>query len=211
MMSNNLKVVCVLRSGGDFTPAYVANLERQVRKNTKQEIHFICYTDMEDWWLPNVERVSLRKDWPGWWSKMEVFRMEGPALYLDLDTAVFDSLDPMFEALSYHQSIGHRSFWMLKPFAKREKWASGVMAWTGDWSDLFWDFDYAKAKDMEWDQRWISQEASKEGEIRAVQDFLAPVYSFKHHCRENRPTDARIVCFHGTPRPHQVGGEYFTV
>lgn len=211
MSQDPLKVVCVLRSGGDFDARYVENLAQQVDENLARAYTFICYSDMV-FNIPGVVRIPLEHAWPGWWSKIEAFRAIGPALYLDLDTAVLGSLDYMASRILQAATEGEQAFWMLRPFRKTERWASGVMAWTGDWTPLYLDFDYQKAATLLWDQRWISKQVEGQSqEIWPIQELLLnPIYSYKKHCRKEIPSDASIVCFHGLPRPHTVGAPYFT-
>jgi len=211
MSQDPLTVVCVLRSGGDYGPEYVENLAQQVDENLARAYTFVCYSDMV-FDIPGVVRIPLEHAWPGWWSKMEAFRAVGPSLYLDLDTAVLGSLDYTASRIFKASAEGETAFWMLRPFRRGERWASGVMAWTGDWSSLYLDFDYQQASTLLWDQRWISKQVEAGGqEIWPVQELmLNPVYSYKHHCRKDGPpSDASIVCFHGLPRPHTIGEPYF--
>ena len=48
-------IACVLKSGGDFLPAE----------------EFICLTDLD----LDCQTLALDHDWPGWWSKIELFRL----------------------------------------------------------------------------------------------------------------------------------------
>jgi hypothetical protein len=36
----------------------------------------------------------------------------------------------------------------------------------------------------------------------------AHVVSYKYHCRQGLPDDARVVCFHGKPDPHEISDEW---
>ena len=36
------------------------------------------------------------------------------------------------------------------------------------------------------------------------QDSIKGIYSYKKECRELLPLDARVICFHGKPRPVDV-------
>jgi len=39
----------------------------------------------------------------------------------------------------------------------------------------------------------------------AIQDIQKGIYSYKKHCTRFVPHDAHVVCFHGLPRPKDVG------
>lgn len=189
-------VLCVLKSGGIYGPDYVANLKRMVAINNSQ---FICLSDLA---IPNGGK--LVNGWPGWWSKIEVFQFGGKIIYLDLDTAIFGSLAPLVDALD------EGSFYMLRPFKKIEDWASGIMAWNGDFTFLYRDFRVTDIQKHKWDQRYVSSKLETAGvKIRAIQSVLPGVYSYKWHCKNGPPPDARVVCFHGKPKPHEIGMPYW--
>ncbi len=214
--SRPITVVCVLRSGGDYGPGYVANLERQVMEHMELRLPlFVCHTDMT---LnnPGVFRQELEQDWTGWWSKLEMFRTKGPCLYLDLDTSIFANLNYVTQALWEVEDKGEKAFWMLESFRYRrgvaeeeEQWASGIMAWTGDWSGLTEGFVWDEEQKLLWDQRWISREVARDTEIRPIRELCGPILSYKQDCLKNSLSRPSIVCFHGQPRPHKVGRPYF--
>ena len=193
-------VICVLKSGGIYGPDYVANLKTMVSRHLAIPYHFVCLTDMD------IEGGGrLANGWPGWWSKIEIFRFGGKAIYLDLDTAIFGDLTSLADALDRDGA-----FYMLRPFARRERWASGIMAWNGDFSFIFREFRVHHIAEWHWDQRYIVDRLDNhEVQARAIQDVLPGIYSYKKHCNGNPPADARVVCFHGKPRPHEVGMPYW--
>lgn len=203
--SSYTKFVCVLKSGGDYDVEYVFALRRALRKHIPdwKDTRLICLTDLQ---IPTtLSSLPLRDGLPGWWSKIEAFRIIGPVIYIDLDTIILGSLDPLIVATK--SLMG--DFIMLKSFNVREKWASGIMAWKGNWSWLYTQFDPRQMAGLKWDQRYIKGALlRKDVSIRAVQDYQHGVYSYKHHCREELPKDASIVCFHGKPRPIDVEDEW---
>ena len=183
----------------------------------RQRFDFICITDLPAW----------RKDiffwtvgdllWPGWWSKIALFNLTStsvPTLYFDLDTCITGSLFSLVEVLGVWSDV--TSFWMMESFRYQRgvpnasRWASGIMAWTGNWHWLTEEFDYPHdSKQYRGDQEYIQTALQREGRIpHKIQDYLK-VYSYKHHCQRGTPADADVVCFHGHPRPHEVGGEWW--
>lgn len=210
-----LTIACVLKSGGDYDPGYVANLCRQFWKHHPDLEHeFVCLTDwgqedgeetdaLEE--LP-ITVLPLRRRYPGWWSKLEAFRVDGPTIYLDLDTAILGPLDQLLDAVQVKKC----PFIALRPFKATEKWASGVMGWHGQINWLFYEFMPDRHMALQWDQRYLSFKlAEKSVPVMAVQDILPGVYSYKHHCRPSIPEDANLVCFHGKPRPRDVGAPFY--
>ena len=129
-----MKIACVLRSGGPYDGRYVRNLRAGVRHGLAgRPATFVCLTDVPDEVAADCDEVVvLEKNYPGWWSKLELFRLPGPCIYFDLDTLVIGDIGSLYEAVAA-ADVG---FWMLKPFLHTETWASGVMAWAGDWSSI---------------------------------------------------------------------------
>lgn len=85
-------VLTVLKSGGEFKPEHVQALQRQVLRWSPPGTDFACLSDVD---IPGVRRIPLKYYWPGWWSKMELFRPDilGHFLYTDLDNVILGPLD----------------------------------------------------------------------------------------------------------------------
>lgn len=191
-----LTVACVLRASPDYDAEYVERLWRGVADNLDQEHRFVCLSDVP---VP-CERIPLVTDWPGWLSKLELFRPElfdGPTIYLDLDSVVIGPLD---EIASYP----HR-FSMLSDFYTPKYPASGVMGWCGDYTHIFTDFkaefipEYRTFSPHRGDCGWIVTNVGHQVErLQTIHDGLFGSY------KAGVPNTASIVCFHGKPRPRDV-------
>jgi hypothetical protein len=186
-----LTVACVLRSGGVYRPEHVAGLHAQVRR-WLPGARFVCLADTP---LP-CECIRLESDWPGWWAKLELFEhFKGRTLYLDLDTVIVDDPAPLVTG----------AFTMIRNWIYPHLFASGVMAWDGNYSRITRAFEKVAAETMrdyvtteQWgDQAFIAEQAGE------VQGFPAgEVASFRFHARRGRcPAGARIVAFNGTHLP----------
>jgi hypothetical protein len=204
-------VVCVLRSGGDYTPEYVDRLYDGVKKHLKQSHLFICVTDLLPW---RQDFLIWKWDvplWKGWWSKIATFFITPPVIYFDLDTIITGPLDPFVDAVMADEGI-----WMLQAFRylrgvetdERRWWASGIMGWNGDFQYIADDFRYPEhSKRFVGDQKYIAHKLLQNRVcINPVQDKLT-VASYKHHCQNGVPKGTDVVCFHGHPRPHEIGWE----
>jgi hypothetical protein len=202
-MYDLVKVVCVYKTGGDYTAEYVRRLRDQVAENISFPYQFVCYSDD-----PRVVgRVPLRLGLAGWWSKLEVFRETGPVLYLDLDTVILrDITDTVARIVRFPGLV---PFAMLQAFKKGEQWASGIMAWHGDFGKIA----EPPGNLYGWDQHHIVKVLREQYGITPnfINRSQYGIVSYKHHCRgpEGPPASARIVCFHGKPRPHEVGGRWW--
>jgi hypothetical protein len=116
-----IAVYCVLRSGGIYDADWVERLQRGVARNLKRKHRFVCLSDVE---VPG-ERIPLWHHWPGWYSKIELFRpgvIEPPALYLDLDNVVVRNIDVLTRC--------PHDFAMLRNF-NRPEYASSCVMWFG--------------------------------------------------------------------------------
>ena len=221
-----ISIVCVLRSGGHYDLDYVLRLRTAVRAHLSEPHAFYCLSDLNgggpnqvpvQMLTEGVRAVPLLSDWPAWWAKLEAFRIMGPVLYLDLDTAIVGSIDPLAEAIT---RLGADDILMLRAFRNGD-WASGIMGWAGCHIWLKWLFSVSRPRFKEsyaiiptkngdqayrGDQEWIREQFTRRSinKVVAAQDVCPGIYSYKHHCQEVLPPDARVVCFHGRPRPTEL-------
>lgn len=91
-----LTVACVYKGGGLYDGRdYVKRLASAVSRHLTVPYRFVCLTDKPQR-IKGVECIPLKHNWPGFWSKIELYRpglFSGAVLYLDLDTVVCGSLD----------------------------------------------------------------------------------------------------------------------
>lgn len=89
-----LTVACVYRSGSRlYSARYVEVLRDMVARHLTVPYQFVCLSD--DPGVP-CNRIPLITDWPGFYSKLELFRpglFSGPVLYFDLDTVIHRNID----------------------------------------------------------------------------------------------------------------------
>lgn len=197
-----LTVVCVLKSGGGYTSRYVDCMQSMVARHLSLPHRFVCFSDVIDG--PGTQ--PLQYGLPGWWSKLELFMVKGPVLYFDLDTVIFGDIDRLGKAA---MEMPENTMKMLTPFnAKRRQageWASGVMAWNGDFRYLLDGVPSDKGHVFYkgWDQVYIFTELLKHGVPISSINQSAAIYSYRRHCQiAGPPPDAEVICFHGNSRPH---------
>lgn len=188
-------VATVLRSGGHYAADYVERIKADLEKHSPG-VRLVCLSDCD---VP-CKRIPLIHNWPGWWSKIELFRprlFRGHVLYLDLDTVIVGDIAPLFRD----------RFTALPDFYRpNEGIGSGVMAWRGGMSHLYAEF--AKAPD-----RWMGRCTTRQcwgdqGFIQshaAAERFGDDAQSAKIQGDRRK---ARVICFHGQPRPRDVGWDY---
>jgi len=199
-----ITVVCVCKSGGDFDRSWVSHLERACFTHIPGFHQFICLTDIE-MSGPFIKTIPLEHGWPGWWSKIELFKPgvfeEGRSiLYIDLDTVVCRDITHLFGAIDCDLIL-------LRDFYRpTTHFGTGMMGWTaGQMSQIYDTFAADPDKFMRQfrsDQEFI-QMLIPPSWVRFWQDeFPGHVVSYKVHCSRALPGDAHVVCFHGKPRPN---------
>ena len=192
-----LTVACVLKSGGIYDASWVARLRDGVARHLRMEHEFVCLSDVD---VP-CDRIPMVKDWPGWWSKIEAFRLPGPVLYFDLDTAIVDDLGDIADAARSHQ------FSILRDFYRgADTFGSGVMAWRAFDAGFVYD-KFRESPELFMmtcrdggDQRFLEFVFDRR-KVARWQDMVgAQIVSYKVHCRNGIPPNARVVCLHGRPK-----------
>lgn len=126
-----INVVCVLSSGGKvgYDAAWVEKLQNAVAKNLLYPHRFICLSDCD---VP-CERIPLEYSGNGFWAKTQLFKPElfsGPVLYLDLDTVICASIDPIIDRIKDQPFVmWHEADKLIH--------SSAFMWWSGDHSYLW--------------------------------------------------------------------------
>lgn len=203
--ANTLLVVCVLKSGGVYTPDYVRILRDAVARNLTIPYRFVCLSDVD---VP-CDRIPLRHDWPGWWSKIELFRedvVKGPTFYLDLDTVIVSSINDiqfldfnfaMLDVLENNRTNCCHSglLWFKQPQTHvYEKFLQDPQGF----------IKFHEENEHNWyhgDQAFISDCFTQIPKIHYVLPGF--VKSYKYHKLQDNP-EGSIICFGGEPRPHQI-------
>lgn len=194
-----LTVACVLKSGGIYDASWVARLRDGVKRHLQIDHRFVCLSDVD---VP-CERIPLQHDWPGWWSKLELFKLAGPVLYFDLDTAAVGRL----HEIACRALDPFRGFTMLRDFYAPDHFGSGVMAWNPACGvrSLYDAFAADPVLQMKTqrvrmgDQAFIEETFGQP--ISCWQDTVGDqIVSYKVHCQNGIPANARVVCLHGKPK-----------
>lgn len=205
-----ISVALVLKTGGEtFNYKYVNALAGNIKKHLTVPHKIVCLTDD----VSGIDRSlvdaikPLRHNLPKWWSKIELFNSENfdtnRVLYLDLDTVIVDNIDNI--ASLDCNFIGIRDFFHMFTLQ------TGIMMWkNGSYDKLYTSFisDSDKLmRSMHGDHEWIGQNVT---EYEFMQDiFPNQILSYKKHNFANAvPTNAKICCFHGNPRPHTVNHQF---
>ena len=225
-MAAPVTVVC-MKWGSLYGPDYVNVLRRAVAANLAKEHQFVCLTDDAEGLDPETKVYPLPdfKFGPGefafgGWPKLSVFSqdlygLKGRALFIDLDTVILGPLDDLFEIPGGVVLI--REWPRLGDYLKvrREiRGMSSIFAFTlGSETHLLTDYlaDPTSARaSVRHEQAWITAHAKDlrfwpDGLIVSFKKTLmAPPILNRFRPPDPPPADARVLVFHGVPRPIDV-------
>lgn len=202
-----MKIVTVLRSGGDYNENHVHWLYKQL----PEECEKICLTDLS---IPGIETVKLSTDFPGWWSKIEMFdpsKITDDIFYLDLDVVILGDISEL---------LAQTRLTMLADFFFPGKTRnSAIMRIPHEEKYKVWEMfnrypqEFMRRYREGGDQEFISQVYPHA--VTWQDEFPGEIVSYKKHVvsksKKNEhaigngqvPEGTKIVCFHGKPRPWQ--------
>lgn len=147
---DHVTVACVYWKGKFRDRPYTAEWVRRLR-NMVGAKRFVCLTNST---VEGVETLPLKRDWPGWWSKIELFDPEnftGRVLYLDLDTLIVGDLKEIAE---FPQPIA------FMPPSQASKgparYQTSCMVWDAPHGrEIFETFEPSVMRRFRGDQDWI--------------------------------------------------------
>ena len=207
-MDDKRTIVLVLRSGGDFSFQDVEIITHHITDKWTSPVppRIVLLWDNAscEYNLGNLEIIPLVNKEPKTWSRIALYAPEmekyRPFLYMDLDTAVIQSVEKLFDLVTDESKF----------ITLEDLWQPGRLA-TG----LMW----VPANSEKINKIWISYNNTRRGSrmdnyIRSVvkqdlfwQSLTTTIYDFKPQSRKllkELPQDATIVCFHGQPRIPQA-------
>lgn len=213
-----MKVATVLRSGGEFTPAHVLWLKRQVH----EKFGFVCFSDVP---IEGVDVIPLEHDWPGWWAKMEIYNpvnCSEDLLYLDLDTVITGDISDMatetdFCILSdfYHPDKIQASVVFIPHREKARIWDAFItnpeeimrrcVVPRENWGDQGFIGEMVSVPEI-WQKKYPGQIVGYKTDIASQN--MPGWHSVRSRGDGTLPPDTRIVCFHGKPRPWDVSADW---
>jgi hypothetical protein len=190
--SRGITVACVLRGGGIYNAGHVQKLRDMCEVHLPAH-RFVCLSDLN----PDCEVIPLTDRWPGWWSKLELFKLPGPVLFFDLDTVITGSMDEIIDAARGHEFVILRDVYRGEYNPKAMQ--SSVMFWSGDMSRIYKQYAAGPVWLDGGDQAYLEQVVQN---ATYWQDITDGIVSYKVDV-QNRGLQPHHKCviFHGTPRP----------
>ena len=226
MHENPERIVLCMKWGALYPASYVNVLHSAVRANVSGPFRFVCLTPEPEGMDEGIETYPIpdlgygARHWKsGAWPKLSVFvpdlyGLRGRALFIDLDSVILSSLDPFFEQKGDLISIAGGKRWRRGSKNPNPSLASGVFAF-----DLGAQPQIAKRFQADPDAAFDEFQLEQRFVQRHVTDWKTwPedwIISFKKHLRRPMFVDrlmpprlpdegAKIVAFHGDPRPIDV-------
>ena len=186
-------------------------LKNMVSRHLDEPHNFYCLSDRQ---IGDLNCLIPAEKWPGWWSKLLLFRYAGGQnLYFDLDVVIVGDLKRLVSGC-----LSMPANWAQSGHGGCQ---SSVMSWSTDYDDysmLADEFDVKQLKEPRngncgsygdlnlWgDQEYITAKLGEPGNEVVPMDH---VYSYKYHCLNKVPEDASVVCFHGNPKPKDVRAKW---
>lgn len=231
-----LAVFCV-KSGSKYPSDYANRLHRGVARHLSLRHTFHCLTDNHRGLDVGIEAHALPAPDPGTcWNKLHLFARDVAApgttiLYLDLDVVVTGALDDLVHYRANEDFLGqpdwNRPLWpqfnssvmriragahpeVADRFAREV--SAGLLVRSSEWDATTRGYDkvvYRRGwRRFGGDQEWITAALSPRKSVSARAFPRGWIASYKKHGRSSLPHGARIVVFHGSPKPHEVANDY---
>lgn len=160
------------------------------------------YTRLMKSMIPDVvvlgDDLPLKSNLQGWWAKLEIFAPWyanlRPCVVFDLDTYILDptAVDDLCALTD--------DLWMLSDFNHAQRAESGIFVAPTD-GELIWSGANAAVGSYYGDGGYLATFRN-----RRIQTAVDGIRSYKVNQLYDDPKDARIVCFHGKPKPHETEG-----
>lgn len=203
-------VASVYVPGVHFGRQQVYKLRDAVARYCHTDYRFVCLTNEK---LDGVETIPLVNKWPGWYSKLELFRagaLSGQVVYLDLDTVLVGDVTNIFTRPYEFAAL---AAW--KGGKPVDVLGSGMMAWDADKDLSVIPGSFKLADCLHYESDWKCW-----GDQGVIQKYLPckweclqtlwpdRIIGFKQqvwggtkNINAHPPREASIVYFSGNPRP----------
>lgn len=160
------------------------------------------YTALMKATIPDIvvlgDDLPLKSNLTGWWAKLEIFAPWyadlRPCVVFDLDTYVLDT-----GAVDDLSALGD-VLWLLNDFNVPKRGESGIFIAPSDADEIWAGAHQARAT-----HRGDGPYLATFPHMR-IQPNVEGIMSYKVDQLYDSPKEARIVCFHGKPKPHETEG-----
>ena len=224
------RIIMCMKYGTLYPADYVNVLYNATRRAMRQPFRFICLTDNADGLVNGIEAMAIPDiglepaEWRvgGVWPKIAIYDrhlhgLQGRCLFIDIDMVVLRGLDDFFERTSPFTGIDAGPAWGRPGASAPPELGSALISFDiGSLSHLADRFRAEKQMIM---KSYRTEQAYTEASLPGI-DFWPDgwVISFKRLLRRplgidlflpprTPPETARVLAFHGTPRPIDLLGD----
>lgn len=195
---NMLTVICT-NVGTRYSIEYTHILYAMCQRYVPAMQRFVVLTDdVSRYANAAFEALQVPPGLEGWWAKIAIHNRQygftGRMLYLDLDMVLVQDVSPL---------VYPKGFWTIQDWLEPSCYNSSVMLFTPEeYYFLFDQFTWRDKGTFKTDQHYLTKHVPEAHLFDRHQ-----VVSYKSDaCENNFPEAARIVVFHGYPKPHQCNG-----
>lgn len=213
-MNKQRTILLVLKRGKDFGIEDVDLITSHIHSKWKSEIkpRIIVLMDgmSKTHELVDYEIHPLTNDYPGTWSRMQLYSpmMDEfrPFLYIDLDTAIIQSLENIFDLVTDESKfITLEDFWQPKQLATGLVWFPSDVKKTSEvwtkWLDSNQVFGFRMDNFL---RQVVKPDLYWQQITNTVHDFKPKKNVYLNEIPEN----ANLICFHGKPRIRECSVEW---
>jgi hypothetical protein len=173
-----------------FDPSWVDKLYRGFKRNLTKDFRFVVFTDREYQFCDGVEQQRLETEVPHFGCLIEPFKLNEPSIICGLDTIVLDNVNHLANYCEKNTKIcaprdPYKPEQLINPIVLVPRGHASVFELWRDENDMEWlrRFKWDAMDDL-WPGQVISCKAAK--------------------VRDVGVGSAKIVYFHGVPKPHQL-------
>lgn len=222
-------IVLTMKWGTLFPADYVNVLFNACRRASRQEFRFVCLTDdpsgfhegIEYYPLPEINLPPEAWFQPGVWPKLalyrsDIFGLTGRCLFIDLDMMVLRDLDSFFDHSAPFVATDMGKAWQPEPGSAPAEAGSCIFAFNlGQETQILTAFENdtsAARRDFDNEQVFMAAHASSmaywpHGWVISFKRWLRqPMGKDLFVAPRRPPPTAKVIAFHGTPRPGALLG-----
>lgn len=220
--------IITLKWGDRYGPHYVNILHRAVKRHLKGPFIFHCCTEKPAGLDPEIRVIpfppdpGLKRGWPDVLAKLLVTEdgfgdLHGPTLFLDLDVAIMDDMEPFFEYKPGKNCIIHNWVGGMRSLTGKRPAVGNSSVFrfeAGSSGSIFETFlrEKHRAEDLSifnTEQAFLTHAMKEvhwwpEEWCRSYKRFCRPVFPLNLVATPRPPTGCRILVFHGRPDPDEA-------
>lgn len=194
-----------------FTPEWADKLYRGIARNMREPFRFVCLVDQEYEFQEPIDAIPFLGNYRNMWCLLEALRPD-----IDENQKLFMGLDTIIRGDITHIANYSPDFAMTRdPYYQKTR-CSGVMSFNNKTAGPIWEqfVHDSNRDDFKMSGKWVSDMIWLDKNIPEcplIQDiFPDQIQSYKVDIvRDGKSLeDARIVYFHGIPKPHEMSDDW---